>query len=202
MLNVSSRLVGVAVAASLALAACSPAAAPPAAAPPAGGAGQPPAAVQDPAAQRTAQLFEAAKKEGSVVVYSGDKKNQMDPLVQGFEKRYPGVKVDAGVEKPNLETRERIIAEGGAGKGSIDVWWTGFTSGLTMQQAGVIESYQSPELANLLPGMVPSGVQFNPLYGNYQTMVINTNVIPPQEDRKSTRLNSSHIQKSRMPSSA
>jgi iron(III) transport system substrate-binding protein len=66
------------------------------------------------------QLYEAAKREGSLVVHDGGTIEEITPIMQAFEKRFPGIKVQAIVQ-PQPSIPQRIIMEAQAGKTTIDV---------------------------------------------------------------------------------
>jgi iron(III) transport system substrate-binding protein len=65
-------------------------------------------------------LYEAAKKEGELVIHDGGTIAQFQPLINAFSKRFPGIKVKPIMLSSPL-IAERIIAEANAGKLSIDV---------------------------------------------------------------------------------
>ena len=66
------------------------------------------------------RLYEAAKKEGRLVIHDGGAIEEITPIIQGFEKRFPGIRVQAVVQ-PAPTIAPRIIVEAQAGKLSIDV---------------------------------------------------------------------------------
>jgi iron(III) transport system substrate-binding protein len=101
----------------IALAACTAPASPPSpAASQVGAAAR--AAADDPPA--LAQLYDAARREGEVVFEGAQKAEDMQPVIDGFAAKYPGVQVSYANRTPG-ETVERIVAEAAAGRGTIDV---------------------------------------------------------------------------------
>lgn len=130
-------------------------------------------------ASAQSKWYPAAKKEGSVVFYTNDRQSLQDAMKPVFEKRYPGVTLDARSNQPNTEMREKILAEFGARKTSIDVWLSGFTSGVVLLKSEALDTYVSPELKFAVTPKL--SVPFNPIYGNYQSIAVNTNLVPLSE---------------------
>ena len=133
-------------------------------------------------ASAQSKWYAGAKKEGSVVFYTSDKQSLQDAMKAVFEKRYPGVILDARSNQPNTETREKILAEFGAKRTSIDIWLSGFTSGAVLLAAGALETYQSPDLKLTVTPKLSA--PFNPIYGNFQAIAVNTNLVPAGEEPK------------------
>jgi ABC-type Fe3+ transport system substrate-binding protein len=103
-------------------------------------------------------LIDAARKEGSVVWYSGLIVNQVvRPIVDGFEKKYPGIKVQAS-RLTSSEAALKIINESRAGKPQADVF-DGSSIVHRLTAAGVVENYR-PEAAANFPASSkdPNGV--------------------------------------------
>jgi len=96
-----------------------------------------------------AQVIEAAKKEGKLVVYSTTDAAAANPLLKDFAALYPGVKVDY-TDMNSTELYSRFIAEIAAGTGTADVLWS---SAMDLQVKlaadGNAATYASPEIASL-----------------------------------------------------
>ena len=123
----------------------------------------------DPATSQ-AQIVEAAKREGKVVVYSVLSNKAAAPLVNDFKSLYPDIKVEYDGESGSNETNERYKTEVAAGKESADVMWS---SSMDLQMKLVADGYalpyRSPEAAKL-----PSWAVYRDLaYGTtYEPVVI------------------------------
>jgi iron(III) transport system substrate-binding protein len=90
------------------------------AAPPAPQAGAPTAASGPTnGSPQLAQLYEAARQEGEVIFESAQNTETMQPLIDRFSQKYPGVRVSYANRTPG-ETVERIVAEVTAGRLGID----------------------------------------------------------------------------------
>jgi iron(III) transport system substrate-binding protein len=77
-------------------------------------------AVQSTTSAAVDQLYQAAKKEGSVAISLSWNNELMTPLIKAFEDRFPGIKVDR-FEINSTQGLERLITEQAAGKVSEDV---------------------------------------------------------------------------------
>lgn len=138
-------------AASMLLAACAPAAAPsptptkaPAATPAAGAGAAAPASSN---AERTAKLYEDAKKEGQVMAYLVGSQTDWEAFAAAFEKKYPGIKTN-GFTGTSESIRDKVLTEARAGRQVADlIAATTFEDFLPLQQAGVLDKYLSPETA-------------------------------------------------------
>jgi iron(III) transport system substrate-binding protein len=73
------------------------------------------------------QLYEAAKKEGQLVLHDGSTIEEITQIIQVFEKRYPGIKVQP-IVSPSPVIPQRVIVESQAGKLSIDAIQTSVQS--------------------------------------------------------------------------
>jgi iron(III) transport system substrate-binding protein len=199
----------------LGLAACSPplaatptaAPAPPTAAPaakpttapaaaPAGQAAQPttaPAAKAAPAgdaavAAAEAKYYEAAKKEGKLVVYGVGNATLYNPIRDAFMKRFPGIQLE-GVDQRGRESREKVFAEQQSKNYVVDIVISGTDTQNELVQNGFIEAYEAAEIANVIPELVPADRKNNPRTVTIFTMSVNTNLVPiDQEPKKWTDL--------------
>lgn len=96
------------------LAACAPAPTPvPTAAPPTAApkATEAPKATSAPAAADNSAIVEASKKENALVVYSIMSANNWKPVIDGFAKKYPWIKVENVVDLSSNEVFPRYFSE-------------------------------------------------------------------------------------------
>lgn len=90
-------------------------------------------------------VIDAAKKEGEVVWYSGMIVNQVvRPMVEAFEAKYPGIKVNAARHVPS-EVVLKVQSEAQAGRPQADVF-DGSSAVFPLMEAGLVEAYK-PEAA-------------------------------------------------------
>src|SRR6266498_2712926 len=75
-------------------------------------------APEDPYTKAAAALYEQAKKEGALVVYSVWDVEHIVAILGGFKKRYPGIQTSYWQGR-NPEIVTRVITEFQAGKDSV-----------------------------------------------------------------------------------
>jgi iron(III) transport system substrate-binding protein len=93
------------------------------------------------APDQAAQLYEAAKKEGKVVIYSMS--SRIKDVKSAFEKQYPGVAVEA-YDMRNTEIFEKIERENAAGIKNADVIFVKDSDGTMANDFyahGIVHSY-------------------------------------------------------------
>jgi len=129
------------------------------------------------------RLIDAARKEGAVVWYSGLIVNQVvRPVADGFEKKYPGIKVQAS-RLTSSEAALKIMNEARAGKQQADVF-DGSALVFRLTAAGVVEPYK-PEAAKDFPaGSKEANGLWTALNTYVMTPAINTELVPDKEAPK------------------
>ena len=103
-------------------------------------------------ADRMEKLVAAAKKEGSVVVYSSAAMDDMAALIAAFEKKY-GVKVRLWrASSENIV--QRAVVEARGGRFDADVFETGATAMESMQRERLFQEIKTAALSALLPAAI------------------------------------------------
>lgn len=125
-------------------------------------------------------LIDAARKEGAVVWYSGLIVNQIvRPIADGFEKTYPGIKVQ-GSRLTSSEAALKIINESRAGKPQADVF-DGSSIVFRLTAAGVVENY-APEAARSFPaGLKAPDGSWTALNIYVMTPAVNTDTVAEKD---------------------
>lgn len=91
------------------------------------------------------ELYEAAKSDGKVVVYSTTDSASAKPLVDDFNARFPGITLDYQ-DLNSTDLFNKFTAEFASGTDSADVVWSSaMDQQMKMVQDGMAGSYQSPE---------------------------------------------------------
>lgn len=96
-----------------------------------------------------AQIIEASRSEGSLMIYSNMADNNWQPLLQGFNAKYPWIKVET-IDLGSGTVHSRWEAEKGSSARTADILVSGAND--RWAQYGIdaaMEPYESPELANL-----------------------------------------------------
>ena len=164
------------------------AAAKPTTAPAAAGAPAAPAPTSAPAQSSnsaidaaTGKYYEAAKKEGKLVLYGVGNATLYNPIKEAFMKRFPGIEVQ-GVDQRGRESREKIIAEQQSRNYVADIVISGTDTQNELTQNGLIEPYQASGLDNVIPDLVPADRANTPRTVSIFAVAINTNLVPPDQE--------------------
>jgi iron(III) transport system substrate-binding protein len=99
------------------------------------------AAGDDTYNKTTAALYEAAKKEGAIVVYSVWDVEHIVAILDGFTKRFPGLKTSYWQGR-NPEIVTRVVTEFQAGKDSVDAILSD-NAPPVIRAAGAIQPYET-----------------------------------------------------------
>jgi ABC-type Fe3+ transport system substrate-binding protein len=124
-------------------------------------------------------LYEKAKSEGKLVVYTVWDVVDITTLLRGFQKRYPGIEVEYWSAK-NPELITRVIEEFRRGAKSVDVIASDSAPPMLFAQ-GTIEPYETVQKDKLLvhdPRMPIVSIQI-------QILAYNTKLLKPEEAPKS-----------------
>jgi iron(III) transport system substrate-binding protein len=115
-----------------------------------------------------AKLIEAAKKEGTLAVYSTTDAKAAAPLIKGFESLF-GIKIEFN-DLNSTELYNRLIAESAAGTGTGDIAWSSAPDlQVKLASDGLAMAYASPEI----PSLPKWAVFDNMAYGTtYEPMAI------------------------------
>ena len=127
-------------------------------------------------------LYERARKEGQVLVYSSFNAAEMVLLKDVFEKRYPGVKVEH-LRLAGAKLMQRILAEHQAGRDLAD---TVLIKGETMHvlgQKGVLAKYDPLEMEpEVLDKMFKHPAKlWTTVYLGVHSIVYSTRTVPPKD---------------------
>src|SRR3989475_3828302 len=167
-------------------------------------------------ADRMEKIVAAAKKEGTLTMYTTFAEKDQPTLIRPFETKY-GVKVNiwrAGTDK----VLQRTLAEAAAKKYDVDLIHFGSPEMEALSREKILQAVNSPVHKDLQPGSVPAHREWAATLLSVWVQVYNTNLIKKSDlpraykdlldpkwkgklgieeilvDRKSTRLNSSHSQ--------
>jgi len=129
------------------------------------------------------KYYEAAKKEGKLVVYGVGTASLYNPVHDAFIKRFPGIDLQ-GVDQRGRETREKIIAEQQSRNYVVDVAISGTDTQQELVKAGYVDDYQAADMGSVVPDLVPPDRKNNPRTVTVFTAAINTNLVPPDQEPK------------------
>lgn len=135
------------------------------------------------AAQSEAELYEAAKKEGSINWYTGLVQNQLvRPVVAAFEAKYPGVTINITSGR-DTDLMVKFQSEAKAGKLQADL-----TEGPSvvnpLKELGLIEPYVPENAAKLAPQHKDPNGEWTASLLHFLVPAINTEQVKPAEEPK------------------
>ncbi|HEY2987076.1 MAG TPA: extracellular solute-binding protein [Candidatus Binatia bacterium] len=122
-------------------------------------------------------LIEAAKKDGAVVWYTTTSNEDNQAVVNGFNRKYPFVKVQI-LRTTGEKLRERILTEASAGQNFFDVAvMSGMELGL-VKSRNLFQPYRSPEAAVYPSGAKDREGYFTGIYARNFVLAYNKNLTP------------------------
>lgn len=129
------------------------------------------------------ELAEAARREGSVVIYASGEAAAWEPIKQAWSARYPGVNLEI-VNQRGRDTREKIIAEQAAKRVVADVVSAGPDSTTELDKLGFLDPFQPAELSAIRADFVdPRGILL-PRNVNVYGITVNTRLLAAEEQPK------------------
>ncbi len=128
------------------------------------------------------KLYEAAKKEGTLVIHDGGVIGEIRPIADIFERRFPGIKVQI-ILQPTPTIPTRLIAEAQAGRLTIDAA-SGSVSGyiLDLLKRDLIRKLDLPKVVDIDPSNVWGGGILFIEASVVPVFVYNTNLVSPTKE--------------------
>lgn len=136
------------------------------------------------AQEREDRLIEGAKKEGSVVLYSFTAIDQLRPLLEEFQKKYPFIKTDQ-YRANATGVFNKFTTEVRAGQTRADVIDISAGETYTLWQMGLIDPYQSPNRQGIPKDFMDEKGVWTAHYHFVIALGFNTQYIKPPEAPKS-----------------
>jgi iron(III) transport system substrate-binding protein len=131
-------------------------------------------------ADREQKLFEGAKKEGELTIYTSAQTDDMGALVSAFEKKYPGIKVSVW-RSSSEKVLQRAVTEARGNRHTMDVAETNGPELESMHREKIVTAVKSPYLADLIaPARLPHGEWVGTRL-NVFTCAYNTNLVKKEE---------------------
>ena len=130
-------------------------------------------------ADREARLLEAARKEGTVVLYTSLAPSESGPLGQAFEKK-TGVKVEI-FRSISEKVVQRAVTEARGRRHAFDVIETNAPEMEMLAREKLFSEFHSPYLADLPPGAMPKHGLWAPDRVNFFVVAYNTNKVKREE---------------------
>jgi iron(III) transport system substrate-binding protein len=142
------------------------------------------AAAQTPLAtyegpDRMARIVEAAKKEGTLTLYTTIAEKDLPAIIKPFEARY-GIKVNvwrAGTDK----VLQRTLAEAAANRNEVDAVHFGSPEMEALAREKVLQPVKSPTYKVLTPGSVPAHQQWAATLLSVWVQAYNTGLVRKED---------------------
>lgn len=134
-------------------------------------------------ADRMDRIIAAAKKEGTLTLYTTIAEKDLPTVIKPFEDKY-GIKVNvwrAGTDK----VLQRIVTEAAARKYTVDVAHFGSPEMEALSREKILHAVNSPAHKDLLPGSVPAHRQWAATLLSVWVQAYNTNAIRKDQLPKS-----------------
>ena len=130
---------------------------------------------------REQKLLAAAKKEGSLEIYTSAQSDDMGALVQAFEKKY-GIKVNVW-RSSSEKVLQRFVQEARANRNTMDIAETNGPELEAMHREKLTEKMSSPYLKDLIPqAIMPhgewTGTRLNVFVQAYNTNALKKDQLP------------------------
>lgn len=130
-------------------------------------------------ADRMPRLIEAAKKEGTLTLYTTIAEKDLPAVIKPFETKY-GIKVNvwrAGTDK----VLQRTLAEAAAKRDEVDVVHFGSPEMEALSREKVLMAVKSPTYKDLTPGSVPPHQQWAATLLSVWVQAYNTGLIKKED---------------------
>ncbi|MGE5816955.1 MAG: ABC transporter substrate-binding protein [Deltaproteobacteria bacterium] len=133
-------------------------------------------------AQDLKALEEGAKKEGKINLYGSIRDDEAQPIVEAFEKKYPGVKLDY-FRSSEDKLVSRILTEAKAQTHNFDVLIT--TIAAFLKSTGLALKWSPPSASGINRDLLDPDGNTTPVYINTNVIQYNTKLVAKADVPKS-----------------
>src|SRR3989304_463071 len=127
-------------------------------------------------------LEEGAKKEGKLNLYASMREDEAKPVLDTFEKKYPGVKVDY-FRSSDEKLASRILAEAKAKTYNFDALIS--SGSWDVKNLGMTLKWSPPSASGINPDLLDPAGMGTPVYINPNVMQYNTRLVAKADVPKS-----------------
>ena len=132
---------------------------------------------------RAQKILAAAKKEGSLTLYTSLAANNLHALITPFEEKY-GIKVTIW-RAPTEKVMQRTLTEAAAGRYQVDAIHFGSPQLEALHREKILQPVNSPNFGQLLSGSVPAHHEWAATILQIYVQVYNTKLIKKEDLPKS-----------------
>ncbi len=133
-------------------------------------------------AQELKAIEEGAKKEGKLNLYGSMREDEVKAVLDAFERKYPGVKVDY-FRSSEDKLVSRILAEAKAKTYNFDVLIT--TAAAFLKSFGLALKWSPPSASGIIPDLLDPDGMTTPVYINTNVIQYNTKLVAKADVPKS-----------------
>lgn len=126
--------------------------------------------------ERENLLIKEARKQGVIRWVTSTPAESVGPVVRGFREKYSGIQVENFFVSGRV-LADRVIREYRAGRREVDVLGTTTVTFLELKEAGVLESYFSPEAEGIKPTLKDHDGFWVSHYTNALVVACNRNMV-------------------------
>ena len=130
-------------------------------------------------ADRADKVLAAAKKEGRLTLYTAFRPQDVQALLEPFEKKY-GIKITHW-RSGATNVLQRVIKEAAGERHEVDVVLMPSTEMEALRREKLLQPVRSPHLKDLLPSAVPAHREWAPVLLNVLVPTYNTNAIRKED---------------------
>jgi iron(III) transport system substrate-binding protein len=130
-------------------------------------------------ADRAERILAAARKEGSLLLYTTFAASNMDAIASDFERRY-GVKINSW-RSGTLRVLQRALAEAKANRFEVDAVLFGSPEMEALHREKLLQEVRSPHHQNLVEGALPAHRSWAAVYLNLFAAAYNTDKVRRDE---------------------
>ncbi len=135
------------------------------------------------AADRESKLLEGAKKEGAFMLYSSMNATDAQPIIDAFNKKYPGVNAKF-FRASSGDLYTKLVTEARGGQILWDVMDIAPEYVSSLEQEGLFTAYDSPERNDLPASLRDANGIWTSLYLNDNVITWNTKLVKPEDAPK------------------
>jgi len=125
-------------------------------------------------AQDVKALEEGARKEGKLNLYASMREDEAKPVLDTFEKKYPGIKIDY-FRSSDEKLASRVLAEAKAKTYNFDAMIT--SGSWDIKHLGMVLKWAPPSASGINPDLIDPDGMASPVYINTNVIQYNTRLV-------------------------
>ena len=128
---------------------------------------------------RSEKLLAAARREGTLTVYTAFRPQDLPAIVGPFESKY-GIKVKAWRSGTNIVT-QRVLTEAASKRAEVDVVMIPASDMVALYREKILQPVMSPYFKDLIPSALPAHHYWATVFMNVTVQSYNTNLFKKED---------------------